>query len=487
MPSTVALRSPYGPFAVLHWPFTTPVRGVYLVFSEHFGAAACELTTRGTPLGATTGRSQAAASKSERDGVLHLPSLSTASELAGLVCPQGCVPTKSALSPAGGPVASSGQADTSSREDHEFPNPSTLPAAERKQRRRRAYALRDGLRPLSSRRCKACGRKRIADEVEVVRRQASTPGGGTCQRAFYRGVMRCGSVWECPVCALQIRTERAEELKQAVERWGSSVAMMSLTVRHGLGDDLRAVRRGVSRAFSRLLNGAPWKRFCAKYGIDHHVRALELTHGANGWHPHLHVLFFLQVQLGSDERQEAIEWLQTRWAECVRRELGEAFLPNEHSVDLRDAKRADYLAKMSLELANPGTKRGRGKNRSPLEIAISAASGKNADDEALWVAYCAGMRGAKMLAWSKGLRDFLELGTEQSDEQVIEGEEQGEAEVVACITASAWDSARDRPGLPCAILEAAELAVGQAEGYAAIQDLIRSPRGRAPPPDEGSP
>lgn len=81
---------------------------------------------------------------------------------------------------------------------------------------------------------------------------------------------------------------------------------------------------------------------------------------------------------------------------CVRRALGSEFVPNEHGVDLREAHRADYLAKLSFELADPGTKRGRHGNRTPLQIALSAAAGNPADQN-LWRAYCDGMRGAKML------------------------------------------------------------------------------------------
>src|SRR5688572_29844911 len=124
-------------------------------------AEACELTTRGTPLGAATGRSQASAS--------GFTSLGAAVELAALVCPQGCAPTKSVLSPAGGPVEMPEQADTASREDHDFCNPPPT-ASKRRQRRRFSYELRDRLRPVSSKRVFACGRKRVAHEVEVIRR-----------------------------------------------------------------------------------------------------------------------------------------------------------------------------------------------------------------------------------------------------------------------------------------------------------------------------
>jgi hypothetical protein len=343
------------------------------------------------------------------------------------------------------------------------------------------YELRDALRALSTKRVGACGHRRIAREVEVVRRTATRESGETYQHAYYRGLLRCGSVWECPVCAMQIRAERGEELKRAVHAWGAgNVAMLSLTVRHGLGDDLRATRRGLATAFQRLIRGEPWKRFCAKYGIEHHVRAIEVTYGVHGWHPHLHALLFLEIPLGVAELDAATAWLQERWRNCVRRALGGDFVPNDHGVDLRASKRADYLAKFSFELVDPGSKRGRGANRTPLQIAMSAASGRCPEDEALWAAYCAGMRGAKMLTWSNGLRAAAELDVEKSDEEVVEGEEQKEAEVVAVMSGAAWDAARGRRGLPCAILETAELATGAAEGYAAIQYLIRA-RGRPAP------
>jgi hypothetical protein len=289
-------------------------------------------------------------------------------------------------------------------------------------------------------------------------------------------------VWECPVCAQQIRAERAEELKFAVEQWShDSVAMLSLTVRHGLGDDLRAVRKGVADSFRRLINGKPWKRFCARYGLQHHVRSIEVTHGANGWHPHLHVLFFLDGKLTEDEQADASTWLQERWARCVRKALGADFVPNVHGVDLRESKRADYLAKFSFELSDPGTKKARGKNRAPLQIATSAASGRSDADAALWVSYCVGMRGAKMLTWSRGLREFVGLDAERSDQEVVGAEEAQLAEPIAIITGSTWDSARQRRGVACSILDAAERAPSRGEAWTAIQAVIRSARSRVPP------
>lgn len=436
-------------------------------------AEACELTTRGTPLGATTGRSQASAPRFVSAAALGLCPLGTAVELAGLVCPQGCAPTKSALSPAGGTVEPERLSDTASREDHEFRNPLPPTASERRKRRRFVYELRDGLRPFGTPRVAACGRKRIAQEVEVVRARRARLDGSSYDHAYYRGLARCGSVWECPACGIQIRKERAGELKRAADAWGpDTIAMLSLTVRHGLGDDLRAVRWGLAASYRRLINGMPWKRFCDKYKLRHQVRSIEVTHGEHGWHPHLHILFFLDTKLADEGLAEATSWLRRRWAACVRRELGRDFVPNDHGVDLRESKRADYLAKFSFELTDPGTKRARGQNRTPLQIAESAATGKRDADALLWRAYCKGMRGAKMLTWSRGLREAVALDEEDPDLEIVRAEENQPAEPIAIISSSAWNSVRYRRGVACAILEAAEVAPSLTDAAKAIQALI---------------
>lgn len=299
------------------------------------------------------------------------------------------------------------------------------------------------------------------------------------KHANFRGILRCGSVWECPVCALHIRAKRAQELELAVQGWGPSrVYMLSTTVRHAHGHDLRSTRRGLTAAFSAVIRGKPWKCFCAKLGLRHHVRGLEVTFGAHGSHPHIHALLFVDDELTDEQLLAAWSWLQRRWATFVRNELGREFVPNEHGVDLRKAVRADYLAKFGCELTDPGTKRGRRGNRTPFQIATSAASGNSLADEELWIAYCKAMRGAKMLTWSDGFRTFLGFD-EKTDQEVVDGEEQA-SEIVAVIPGAVWDRVRDRRGLTCAILEAAELAAGEPEGFVAIERLIQRRLPRAP-------
>ncbi|MFJ1298278.1 replication protein, partial [Acinetobacter baumannii] len=61
--------------------------------------------------------------------------------------------------------------------------------------------------------------------------------------ASYTNLQYCGSVWVCPDCSYKISQERKKELAEAMKGCvdkGLHVAMLTLTVPHYLGDDLRA-------------------------------------------------------------------------------------------------------------------------------------------------------------------------------------------------------------------------------------------------------
>ena len=167
-------------------------------------------------------------------------------------------------------------------------------------------------------------------------------------------------------------------------------------MRHHLGDDLSALNLARQRAWRRLTQGAPWKRLAARLGIMHWIRGTDDTYGANGWHPHLHVLVFTRSMGG--EREQALRDLRVRWQGCVAKALGSAHVPSSRGVDLRTCRREDYIAKLGLEIVAPNTKRARGVGRTPWEVANDAAQ----DDAAslrLWVCYTRARKGVRQLTW----------------------------------------------------------------------------------------
>jgi hypothetical protein len=187
------------------------------------------------------------------------------------------------------------------------------------------------------------------------------------------------------------------------------------------------------------------------------IRALEVTHGPeNGWHPHIHALVLTGRTLDDAELRDASMWLSERWQECVQRALGDEHRPDyAHGCDLRPCHSADYIAKLGLELTAPGrSKRAKGQNRTPMEIAYDFATEGRGRDSALWTDFCESMYGAKMLTWSKDLRKRLGMPAELSDEEL--SEEAETHEILALIAGRDWDRLRDTPGVRTALLEAAE-------------------------------
>ena len=307
--------------------------------------------------------------------------------------------------------------------------------------RARVYGLHDGMvaHGLAAPPIRKCGRCRIAPNVDVVLRS----GGGEPARAYYRGLAHCGSVWACPVCSNKIRVKRAKEIQQLVEAHGQArTLMLSLTVRHGMGDELASIVRGITLAWAKVQQGSEWRDLLGAHGARGFIRALETTYGANGWHPHFHMVVFLDRSLEVDEVEALREALSVRWRQKVRLVLGSKHQPDdEHGCDLRPLHAAEYIAKMGLELTDPFTKEGRGGSRTPWQVATDAVSAldqrdakvrsKGRQDAKLWTTYTTAMKGRKMLNYTRFVQDLRrQLGlVEKSDKELsseVEGQEADE-------------------------------------------------------------
>lgn len=298
-------------------------------------------------------------------------------------------------------------------------------------------------------------------------------------RARYSGVMRCGLAWECPVCRGVIQSERASEVLQAVTwqraRKGEAY-LLTLTIRHGLGHDLKAMRKGVANAWRKVQAGRAWTEWKDRIGMIGSVRALETTHGsAHGWHPHIHVLILAKRAPLRDVESWRAQ-LSAWWQRAVERSLGAEHVPNDRrGCDLRRSMKSDYLAKLGLEVAGSEAKDGRNGNRSPLEIAEHFAATGDHDSALLWRRYAEDMAGARMLTWSKGLRARVGLNAERSDEEIANDD--AEVTTLAIMPGPVWDELSRIPGAPLRVLETCE-RLGEIAAQNLVNQLLA---GRAPP------
>lgn len=256
----------------------------------------------------------------------------------------------------------------------------------------------------------------------------------------YSNLMICGSVWTCPVCASKITEKRRAELSQGVQKWqdnGGGVLLLTLTVPHYAHQRLQTVLKGISDARGRMLNRKPWKRLSSSLGIVGQIRATEVTHGANGWHPHFHVLLFLRDPLAKSEIDGTNAAILEQWkSACVAAGLPE---PNQHGVSLEDgSKAAAYASKWGLEheMTKGHVKKGREGGKTPFDLLRSHLAGDPAAGS-LFSEYAKAFKGKRQLVWSSGLRDRLDLGDERTDEELANTHDQ-DAVLFAEIPLDLW-------------------------------------------------
>ena len=286
--------------------------------------------------------------------------------------------------------------------------------------------------------------------------------------AYWRGVQTCGSIWACPVCSAKIRNGRAIEISEFAAEWirrGNEVYMVTLTAPHDLGMALGALMLLIIKAFQYVIGGRKWVAVRDQLGITGCIRALEVTHGMNGWHPHLHVLVFFDGQLDAAGRCAFELHFRDQWRKFVTRK-GYRPPSDQHGVKVERcyaaAEAAEYIAKTQdgkspgNEMARSDMKTSRPGHRVPFDILEAAGTGEKAEI-ALWHEYEKATHRHRAITWSPALRKLQRewLGAvEKTDDELAAEEVDGDA--VADVSADALQVISCKPGLRVALLEAWE-------------------------------
>lgn len=298
-----------------------------------------------------------------------------------------------------------------------------------------------------------------ATEIEVWSKvDSSCPG-------HFKGVMTCGSVWLCAVCAGKISERRRVELQTAIALWkaeGGDVSLVTSTFSHGRHDVLRDSLDKLSKARKRSREGREYENIKADFGIIGTVLAFEIMHGnQHGWHPHFHELVFHKSGI---DREEFRKRLFSKWHRaCVLSGLGE---PSEkHGLDVRDASHASkYVSKWGLEseMTKGHIKDGKNGSRSPFQLLdsatdIDADSAQRLHAEMLFVDYAKAMKNKFQLRWSHGLKKRFGL-VDFTDEELSAQVEEN-AVLIAEISLEDWGIVR-KHNLQSAVLDMASYGAG---------------------------
>lgn len=307
------------------------------------------------------------------------------------------------------------------------------------------------------------------------------------ESSWFEGVMRCGSVWICPVCARRIAEGRRADLQDAIDntiRKDCGVILVTLTFPHGAGDVLADILDRFAKAQRIFKSGRAAAALREHIGFMGEVRTLEVTHGVNGWHPHAHSLWFTDKKLSQDEMATLRDDLYQLWFKaCLKAGLPEP--SHAHGVDVRGARYAgEYVAKWGFasELAVHTNKRGKKESagRTPWELLAHATEG---DRRAgwLWREFALAFFGRRQLFWSRGLRDKLKLAPELTEQALMEIEDTRARQVVM-LDLDTWYVVR-KTGAQAYVLE---LALGDLRELYAYLNMLRTnvpmEHGRPPGP-----
>lgn len=301
------------------------------------------------------------------------------------------------------------------------------------------------------------------------------------------GLASCGSVWACPVCNAKVMQRRAFELGAlvaAAQAQGLRVIEVTLTLRHDQGDSLADLWAAISTCWDRAKSGKAWVSAAKRHDVVGWLRVVEVTHGVNGWHPHVHALLFAR-SIDAAGASDLVGGVINRWQKAAVR-LGLrsplAAVQEWHFLgDRAHSAIADYLTAgkvyagretstaIGLELTSTQSKRARSvhSTRSTWELLNDALNGETAG-LARWWEWERVSSGKRQISYSQGLRELLGLADllKASDEEIA-AEELGTADDAGLlVTPAGWARMTGNPDwIPDSLTVLEQVGWGALAGY----------------------
>ncbi len=312
-------------------------------------------------------------------------------------------------------------------------------AVKEKPLRSRLHKIRAEIRNrnLASQRVCDCGYKPLGSHVEVHFNREH-------HSAKVAGLETCGSVWACPVCRTKIMSGRADELRQIGEGFredGGRTSMITLTVPHYRGQALSTIlgthktKKGLAGAFARMRAHRQWRELKDVIGYVADTRAIEVTHGRNGYHAHVHMLIYYNSAVDITELENRVYRL---WA-SVCESAGLERPSTSHGVRVTEGD-GEYLAKWGApcELTSQAHKQAKNGNQTIAELEAMLNADAAHQAEPVLREYYAAMHGRKLLTWGgKNLRkEYLDV-PDMTDEEHAQ-DEHGDGERLYILPFLVW-------------------------------------------------
>lgn len=310
-----------------------------------------------------------------------------------------------------------------------------------------------------------CHRHRIPENEHIEVYHNPVTG-----KARYGGLMKCRSVWSCPICAQRITEERRRELRDGLAQCTNRFVLVTYTLRHDVDDSLKFMLDGLKKSFREMRSGRKWQAVKSEYGIIGGVLTTEVTYGDHGWHVHRHELMLLPDNITDLDLVNLDALLRSRWLAALEKCGMNADWNHGLDMTVDPALNREYIVKYGRdpaldewtcahELTKHMFKDGKKKSRTPWQLLHDYSKG-DLDAGILFREYALTFKGTKQLHWSNGLREYLGMCEEISDEELLIDEREIDEILLHKINYEVWH-AICKLGLRWRLLDIA--SVGNAE------------------------
>jgi hypothetical protein len=233
--------------------------------------------------------------------------------------------------------------------------------------------------------------------------------------------------------------------------------MVTFTLSHQQGDDLALLLQVLKGAYSSTFKSKVFEKWRERLGWIGTVRGLEVTHGGNGYHPHLHVLCLADHRPSDSDLACFASWARKKYVRAVVRRGG--YADELHGLNvLLDVEDGSYLDKdagwnLSHEVAKANVKNSKGKGGRSMNRLLHESAEGDQQAGVLWSIYAAALRGQKHLVWSQGLKDRY-LSGDVSDGEAAAADIDTGSRLLASLLHDEWYAVK-RLGLRGEVLDVA--------------------------------
>lgn len=283
--------------------------------------------------------------------------------------------------------------------------------------------------------------------------------GEQSQKPYFHGLIKCGNVWRCPMCAKKISDYRQKEIYYLASEWQrkeKKLSFITLTIRHLKSDSPEDIVNRLVEQFRKLQRTSKWKKLKEFHSIEGFCKSLEFTFSKKHWlHPHLHILLFHN----SENPEELHDQIIRMW---VKRKETRSVLKAQNAKSVYDKSGiSNYVTKwdVSAELTKANHKLGKIKeNVSPFQALKMLTEGKygaftRKELAHRWMNYRSITYRKHHIQLSRNLKAMLKDGDFKESEEILKDEKPDQ--LIARIDKDLW-TVMIKKELPPQILNAWE-------------------------------